>query len=182
LRTAANKRDCRHPCDINLIVSRLPRINNWFMSNKLLHNESAARYIHDMQVKIAIEYCYIGKGNWRWRNWNHPVCLKLSRYFAVSIQFHSISKYEADVEHSVVSLISSSLGYIESTYEWNWLLLTEKMSIYRNVELKYKARDCLGFFSSHADLESYMRLTAFNTFQLLVHDTYTTVWYTIHNQ
>jgi hypothetical protein len=28
---------------------------------------------------------------------------------------NSTSKYEADVEHSVVSLISSSLGYIEST-------------------------------------------------------------------
>jgi hypothetical protein len=33
--------------------------------------------------------------------------------------FDNISKYEANVEHSVVSLISSSFGYIKSTYEWH---------------------------------------------------------------
>jgi hypothetical protein len=45
--------------------------------------------------------------------------------------FNNTSKYEADVEHSVVSLISSSLGYIKSTYEWNWLSLIDKtLSIY----------------------------------------------------
>jgi hypothetical protein len=50
------------------------------------------------------------------------------------------------MEHSVVSFISSSLGYIESTYVWNWLLLKDKTSsIYRNVELKATARDF--FFS-----------------------------------
>jgi hypothetical protein len=33
--------------------------------------------------------------------------------------FSKTSKYEAEVDDSVVSSISSSLGYIESTYEWN---------------------------------------------------------------
>jgi hypothetical protein len=31
------------------------------MLNKLLHTESASRYIHYMQVKM--EYCYVGKGS-----------------------------------------------------------------------------------------------------------------------
>jgi hypothetical protein len=46
----------------------------------------------------------------------------------------------------LVSLISSSLGYIESTYEGNWLLLIDETSSrYRSVELKATARDF--FFS-----------------------------------
>jgi hypothetical protein len=49
------------------------------MSNKLLHIESAARYIHHMQVKH--EYHYIGKVSWRWRNWNHPICHKAESLF-----------------------------------------------------------------------------------------------------
>jgi hypothetical protein len=32
--------------------------------------------------------------------------IKLGRYFAVCVQFNNTSKYEADVEDSVVSLIS----------------------------------------------------------------------------
>jgi hypothetical protein len=56
------------------------------------------------------------------------------------------SKYEAEVDDSVVSLISSSLGYIESTYEWNWLFLINKTSsMYLNVKLKTTARGL--FFS-----------------------------------
>jgi hypothetical protein len=35
------------------------------------------------------------------------------------VKFCNISKYEADVEHSLVSLIFSSLEFIESIYEWN---------------------------------------------------------------
>jgi hypothetical protein len=62
--------------------------------------------------------------------------------------FNSILKYEADVEHSTLwCLISSSLGCIESTYEWNRLLWIDKMSsFYRNVELKATESD---IFSSY---------------------------------
>jgi hypothetical protein len=28
-------------------------------------------------MKVKFEYGYIGKENWRWRNWNRPVCHKL---------------------------------------------------------------------------------------------------------
>jgi hypothetical protein len=44
-----------------------------------------------------------------------PFVIKLK----LAYNFTKISKYEADVEYSVVSLISISLEYIESTYEWN---------------------------------------------------------------
>ena len=55
--------------------------------------------------------------------------------------FNNISKYEEDTEDSVVSFIASSLGYIESTYEWKSSLLIDKMSsVYRNVELKATGR------------------------------------------
>jgi hypothetical protein len=49
----------------------------------------------------------------------------LSRYFAGGIQFNNIFKYEANVEHSVVSLCLNYglLGYIESTKEWNCVTL-----------------------------------------------------------
>jgi hypothetical protein len=40
--------------------------------------------------------------------------------------FNSTFKYEVDVEHSVVSLIFSSVGYIEWTSEWKRFLLTDK--------------------------------------------------------
>jgi hypothetical protein len=71
--------------------------------------------------------------------------------------FNNISKYKADVEHSVVSFISSSLGYIESTYVWNWLLLIDKtLSIYQNVELKATARDfCFSYRSFWMNSTSY---------------------------
>jgi hypothetical protein len=46
-----------------------------------------------------------------------PVCHKVESIFCRLI---ILSKYEADVAHSVVSLISSSLGYIESTYMYEW--------------------------------------------------------------
>jgi hypothetical protein len=60
--------------------------------------------------------------------------------------FNKTSKYEAEVDDSVVSFISSSLGYIESTHEWNRSLLMDETSlIYLNVELKAKARGL--FFS-----------------------------------
>jgi hypothetical protein len=35
--------------------------------------------LHHMQVKL--EYYYIDKGSWRWRNWNHPVCRKVESLF-----------------------------------------------------------------------------------------------------
>jgi hypothetical protein len=55
--------------------------------------------------------------------------------------FNNASKYEAKVDDSVVSFISSSLGYIESTYEWNWWLLIDKTSsMYPSVELQAIAR------------------------------------------
>jgi hypothetical protein len=54
--------------------------------------------------------------------------------------FNKTSKYEAEVDDSMVSFISSSLGYIESTYEWDRSLLMDKtLSIYLNVELKATA-------------------------------------------
>jgi hypothetical protein len=56
-------------------------------------------------------------------------------------------KYEAEVDDSVVSLISSSLGYIESAYELNCSLLIDKtMSMHvhlLNFELKAIARGLL---------------------------------------
>jgi hypothetical protein len=57
----------------------------------LLHTESAARYIHDMRVKL--EYYYICKGSWR--NRNHSICHKPESLM-------NISKYEADVEQSLL--------------------------------------------------------------------------------
>jgi hypothetical protein len=60
--------------------------------------------------------------------------------------FNKASKYEAEVDGSVVSLISSSLGYLELTFEWNCLLLIDKTSsMYLNVELKATAKGL--FFS-----------------------------------
>ena len=54
--------------------------------------------------------------------------------------FNKMSKYEADMKDFVI--ISSLLGYIESTYEWKSLLLIDKTSsIYRNLKLKATARD-----------------------------------------
>jgi hypothetical protein len=67
--------------------------------------------------------------------------------FPSASMFSKTSKYEAEVDDFVVSLISSSLGYIESTYEWNWSLLIDRTSsIYLNVELKATAR---GLFLVH---------------------------------
>jgi hypothetical protein len=61
----------------------------------------------------------------------------ICRYHPISIIYLNLNLYEADVDLSVVCSISSSLGYIESTYVWNWLLLIDKTSsIYRNIELK----------------------------------------------
>jgi hypothetical protein len=40
--------------------------------------------------------------------------------------FHKTSENDAEVDNSVVSFISSSLGYIESTYDWNRSLLMDK--------------------------------------------------------
>ena len=48
--------------------------------------------------------------------------------------FNKISKYEADMEDSVMSFISSSLGYIESTYEWK----KESNQIYLNYITDYR--------------------------------------------
>ena len=56
--------------------------------------------------------------------------------------FNNTSKYEADVEHSVVSLISNSFGYIESTYEWNWSLLIDKTSELNAAKMKLIFTDC----------------------------------------
>jgi hypothetical protein len=67
----------------------------------------------------------------------------------VSLLVCNKSKYEADVEHSVMSWISSSLGYVESTYQWNSLLIDKTSLIYRNVESKATAS---GYISS--DIES----------------------------
>jgi hypothetical protein len=69
---------------------------------------------------------------------------KLSRFsynLALSLPpvpiFNRISKYEAEVDGSVVSLISNSPGHMESTHEWNSSLLIDKtLSIYLNVELQ----------------------------------------------
>jgi hypothetical protein len=56
------------------------------------------------------------------------------------------------IEHSVVSFISSSLGYVESTCEWNRLLLIKNTStLHRNVELK-TAR--IFFFSCRSFLKN----------------------------
>ena len=57
--------------------------------------------------------------------------------------FSKTSKYEADIDDSVVSLISSSLGYMELTYELNRSLLIDRTSsIYLNVWLKDTASFC----------------------------------------
>jgi hypothetical protein len=59
--------------------------------------------------------------------------------------FNKTSKYKAEVDDFVEFFISSSLGYIESTYEWNRSLLMDKISIYVTVELRATARGL--FFS-----------------------------------
>jgi hypothetical protein len=52
-----------------------------------------------------------------------------------------ISKYEAEGDYSVLSLISTSPSYMESIYEWNCPLLIDKtLAIYLNVELKATTR------------------------------------------
>jgi hypothetical protein len=72
-------------------------------------------------VQVKLEYYYIGEG----RKFDDgeieiiPFVIKLIVILLLVSNLNNTSKYEADVEHSVVSLISSSLGYIESTYEWN---------------------------------------------------------------
>jgi hypothetical protein len=54
--------------------------------------------------------------------------------------FNKTSKYEAELDESLMSFISSSLGYIESTYTWNRSLLIDNTpSIYLNVEMKVTA-------------------------------------------
>ena len=64
--------------------------------------------------------------------------------------FNKISKYEADMEDSVVSFNSSSLGYIESTYEWKLLLLIDKPSlIYRQYIEMLNKRSPLEISSFH---------------------------------
>jgi hypothetical protein len=79
--------------------------------------------------------------------------------------FNNISKYETDVEH-LWCLISRSLACNEPTYEWNWLLLIDKMSsIYRNVESKAKTRDfsfsCISL--SWFESQQHMRMITFES-------------------
>jgi hypothetical protein len=76
--------------------------------------------------------------------------IRLSYNWVVSFPpgsiFNKTSKYEAEVDDYVVSFISSSLGYTESTYEWNRSLLIDKTSsMYLSFELKATARSL--FFS-----------------------------------
>jgi hypothetical protein len=52
--------------------------------------------------------------------------------------FNKISKYEAEIEDSVVSLISSSTGYMELAYEINGNACCSL--IYLNVALKSTAK------------------------------------------
>jgi hypothetical protein len=63
------------------------------MYNKLLNNESAARYKPHMQAMV--EYCYIGK------EFKSSRCLKSSRFLGLPLvsNISKISKYEADAEH-----------------------------------------------------------------------------------
>jgi hypothetical protein len=78
--------------------------------------------------------------------------------FPTASMLNKTSKYEAEVEDCVVTLISCAFGYTESTYEWNWYLLIDKTSsIYLNVELKVTARglffSCRGFWMNSASQE-----------------------------
>jgi hypothetical protein len=72
--------------------------------------------------------------------------------------FNKTFKYEAEVDNSVVYWISSFLGYIESIYEWNVLLLIKKTSLIDlNVELKATPRglffSCRSFWINYASYE-----------------------------
>jgi hypothetical protein len=94
------------------------------MHNRLLHIESVERYIHVRHMQVIMGCCYIYMGSWQWQNWNHPVFHTVVSFPPASM-FNKISKYKAEVDDSVVSLISSSLGYMESTYGWNGSLLID---------------------------------------------------------
>jgi hypothetical protein len=139
------KRDCRNPCNINLSVSSLLRFKNWsYVEQSLAYRISWEMYTP-----------YAGDSGMLLHMYGKLIMVKLksSRLsynwvvsFPSASMFIKTSKYEAEVDDSVVSLISSSLGYIESTYKWNWSLLIDKTSsIYLNVELKATARSL--FFS-----------------------------------
>jgi hypothetical protein len=82
---------------------------------------------------------------------NHLVChtigLLVCRQHLI---FSKVSKYEAEADNSMVSFIWSSLGFMESKYEWKCsLFIDETSSIYLNVELKATARGLFFCCSSY---------------------------------
>jgi hypothetical protein len=99
--------------------------------------------------------------------------------FPPASMFNKTSKYGAEVDDSVVPLISSSVGYMESTYEWNWSLLIDKTSsMYLNVELKATARglfSCRSFWMNSASKE-YKNKSAYKGAQLVPMGIPTVCW------
>jgi hypothetical protein len=69
--------EIRNPCDINLFVSRLPWIKNW----SYVKQAHAYWIRYKLYMQLKMEYWYIGKESWRWRNWNHPVCHRVESLF-----------------------------------------------------------------------------------------------------
>ena len=125
----------------NLFVSSLSRLKNWsYAEHVLAHRMSFETYkpyagedcilLHEY-VKLTME-----KEKWSRLSWIWVVILPW-----VSL-LNKISKFQAEMKDSLLSFISSSLGCIESTYEWKLLLLMDNTSTtYWNVILNNTARD-----------------------------------------
>jgi hypothetical protein len=132
--TPTSNENCRNSCIINLSVSSLPRLENW------LHEEQALAY----RISWETYTPYACDSGMLLQVYGKLTMAKLksSRLtynwvvnFPPASMFNKTSKYEAEVDYSVVYFISSSLRYIESIYEWNRSLLMDKTSlIYLNVE------------------------------------------------
>jgi hypothetical protein len=82
-----------------------------------------------MQVKL--EYYYIGKGSWRWRNWNHPVCIsRKSPDFPLETQWTSECSVCIDVisnyQLRIYKHVDTETDYYLFTSKWKfpkWPLL-----------------------------------------------------------
>jgi hypothetical protein len=100
--------ETRNPCNINvtLLVSRMPRIKNWwYVEQALAYRISCGiytPYAGDDGILLQYIHVHVGKEIWRWRNLNNFVCHKVE---SLVCRRHWISirclKYEADVGYSL---------------------------------------------------------------------------------
>jgi hypothetical protein len=115
-------RDCRNPCIINLSLSSPPQLENWLYVEQALAYwiswEIYTSFAGDSGVLLHVfGKVTMAKFKSSRLSYNSVVSFQLAYMFRKTL------KYEAEVDDSVVSFISNALGYIESTYEWNWSLL-----------------------------------------------------------